>query len=38
MENMNNYLKPEVEVIEVLPEGVLCVSSGMDMDPEEGNM
>lgn len=35
------YKSPEVEVYEVIAEGVLCVSgddSGMDMNPEDGNM
>ena len=36
MESMQNYLTPEIEVLEVMPEGVLCGS--LDMDPEEGNM
>ena len=36
MESMQNYLAPEVDVMEILPEGVLCGS--MDMDPEEGYM
>ena len=36
MKSMQNYLTPEIEVLEVIPEGVLCGS--LDMDPEEGNM
>lgn len=35
------YKSPEVEVYEVIAEGVLCVNgddSGMDMNPEDGNM
>ena len=36
MKSMRNYLTPEIEVLEVMPEGVLCGS--LDMDPEEGNM
>ena len=36
MKSMQNYLTPEIEVLEVMPEGVLCGS--LDMDPEEGNM
>lgn len=36
MESMQNYLTPEVEVMGIVPEGVLCGS--MDMDPEEGYM
>ena len=36
MKSMKNYLTPEIEVLEVMPEGVLCGS--LDMDPEEGNM
>ena len=38
MQNTNNYFKPEVEIIEVLQEGVLCGSNPIDMNPEEGNM
>lgn len=37
MEN-NKYITPEVEVLDVLPEGILCGSSDLDMDPEEGSM
>lgn len=36
MKSMQNYLTPEIEVLEVMPEGVLCGS--LDMEPEEGNM
>ena len=36
------YVSPEVEIYELLVEGVLCSSenedSGMDLIPEEGNM
>lgn len=35
------YMSPEMEIYEVIAEGVLCVSdedSGLDMNPEEGNM
>ena len=38
MKSMQNYLTPEIEVLEVMPEGVLCGSTDLDMDPEEGNM
>lgn len=34
-------MSPEMEIYEVIAEGVLCVSdedSGLDMNPEEGNM
>ena len=36
----NKYITPEVEVLEIYAEGVLCGSLGqdLDMDPEEGNM
>lgn len=35
--NMNEtYATPEVEIIETMPEGVLCGS--IDMEPEEGYM
>ena len=30
------YITPEIEVLEVYSEGVICGS--MDMDPEEGSM
>ena len=36
MKSMQNYLTPEIEVLEVMPEGILCGS--LDMEPEEGNM
>lgn len=32
------YVSPEVEVLEIDAEGVLCGSTDLDMDPEEGNM
>ena len=35
------YETTAMDIYEVLAEGVLCMSSydsGMDMDPEEGNM
>jgi len=39
---ISNYSTPSIEIIEVLPEGVLCFSSGDDsdfnMDPTPGNM
>ena len=38
METIQNYLSPEAKVLELLPEGVLCASGGVDMDPEEGYM
>ena len=39
MESILNYLSPEVKVLELLPEGVLCASDGgVDMDPEDGYM
>lgn len=40
MKSMQNYLTPEIEVLEVVQEGVLCGSweLDLDMDPEEGNM
>jgi hypothetical protein len=34
----NKYITPEIEVLEVFDEGVLCGSTGLDMDPEEGYM
>lgn len=38
--NENKYITPEVEVLEISAEGVLCGSldQDLDMDPEEGNM
>ena len=38
MESIHNYHSPETEVLDVFPEGVLCGSSDLDMDPEEGQM
>ena len=38
IESMHNYQTPEIEVLEVIPEGALCGSVDLDMDPEEGNM
>ena len=40
MESMQDYLTPEVEALEVVPEGVLCGSQDydIDMDPEQGYM
>lgn len=32
------YVSPEVEVLDVYAEGVLCGSTDLDMDPEEGYM
>lgn len=36
----NKYITPEVEILEVFAEGVLCGSldQDLDMDPEDGNM
>ena len=34
----NKYIFPEVEVLDVYAEGVLCDSTDLDMDPEEGYM
>lgn len=34
----NKYMTPEVKVLEIYAEGVLCGSSDLDMDPEEGSM
>ena len=36
----NKYSTPEVEVLDIYAEGVLCGSldQDLDMDPEEGNM
>ena len=38
MKSLQNYLTPEIEVLEAMPEGVLCGSTNLDMDPEEGYM
>ena len=37
---INKYITPEVEVMDVYAEGVLCGSldQDLDMDPEEGYM
>ena len=32
------YITPEVEILDVYAEGVLCGSTDLDMDPEEGYM
>lgn len=35
------YISPEMEIHEILAEGVLCMSyddTGMDMNPEDGNL
>lgn len=34
----NKYISPEVEVLDVNAEVVLCGSTDLDMDPEEGYM
>ena len=34
----DKYITPEVEILEVYAEGVLCGSTSMDMNPEEGYM
>ena len=34
----NKYISPEVEVLDVYAEGVLCGSLDLDMDPEDGYM
>ena len=34
----NKYISPEVEVLDVNTEVVLCGSTDLDMDPEEGYM
>ena len=34
----NKYISPEVEFLDVYAEGVLCGSTDLDMDPENGNM
>ena len=33
-----HYVSPEIDIMEVLSEGVLCASELLDMDPEDGNM
>lgn len=40
MESKQNYAVPEIVVLEVLPEGVLCGNQDydIDMDPEQGYM
>ena len=40
MKSMQNYLTPELEVLDVMSEGFLCDSQDydMDMDPEQGYM
>lgn len=34
----DKYTTPEVKILEVYAEGILCGSTGLDMDPEEGYM
>lgn len=38
----SNYSSPFMEITELLPEGILCFSSGddsdLDMNPESGNV
>ena len=36
----NKYISPEVEVLDVYAEGVICgrSSTDLDMDPQEGYM
>ena len=40
MESIQNYIIPEIEVLEVVPESVLCGSQDydVDLDPEQGYM
>ena len=40
MGSKQNYLTPEIDILEFAIEGVLCGSPdfGVDMDPEEGYM
>ena len=33
-----NYLSPAIVVLELYVEGAVCTGSGVDMNPEEGNM
>ena len=37
---INKYITPEVEILDIYAEGVLCGSldEDLDMDPEEGYM
>ena len=32
------YLSPAIEELELYVEGAVCTGSGVDMNPEEGNM
>jgi hypothetical protein len=38
MEPIQIYFSPEFEMLDLLPEGVICGSFELDMDPEEGYM
>ena len=38
MKKEASYVSPEVEVYEIITEGVFCISDGLDMDSEGGNM
>ena len=33
-----HYVSPEMEVTDMMSEGILCSSELLDMDPEDGNM
>jgi hypothetical protein len=35
---LDKYITPELEVLEVFAEGVLCGSTDLNLDPEEGYM
>ena len=32
------YVSPEMEIYEIITEGVFCISNGLDMDTDGGNM
>ena len=34
----NEYVSPEMEILDLVSEGVLCASELLDMDPEDGTM
>lgn len=38
MKKEASYVSPEMEVYEIIAEGVFCTSDDLDMDSEGGNM
>ena len=38
MKKETSYVSPEMEVYEIITEGVFCTSDGLDMETGGGNM